>query len=113
VPADADWPEGRSVELTDADKANIERARRVADGLGYRLNPDTKRTLKVSNLLARNFAEFGRYYCPCKQSHPLDPAGDPVCPCTGLDEEVTRDGHCHCWLFFKKPAEETEEPCEN
>jgi ferredoxin-thioredoxin reductase catalytic subunit len=35
-----------------------------------------------------------------------------VCPCPDVDEEIAKDGHCHCWLFFKKPAEE-KKPCEN
>ena len=25
--------------------------------------------------------EFGKYYCPCKQSHPPDPEKDVLCPC--------------------------------
>jgi len=92
------------MELTDKDKANIERARKVGEGLGYVLNPDLERTLKVSNLLARSFAEFGKYYCPCKQSHPLDPAKDVLCPCPTIHDEVAKDGHCFCRLFFKKPG---------
>lgn len=93
--------------LTDTDKANIARARQVGEGLGYVLNPDPERTLKVSNLLARNFAEHGKYYCPCKQSHPLDPAKDVVCPCPSIHDEVKKDGHCFCRLFFKPGAKST------
>jgi ferredoxin-thioredoxin reductase catalytic chain len=92
------------VELTDKDKVNIERARKVGDGLGYVLNPDVERTLKVSNLLARNFEEFGRYYCPCKQSHPLDPSKDVLCPCQTIHDEIAKDGRCCCRLFFKAGA---------
>ncbi|MBN2537873.1 ferredoxin:thioredoxin reductase [candidate division WOR-3 bacterium] len=101
------------MELTDTDRANIERARKVGEGRGHVLNPDTKRARKIANLLAKNFAEFGKYYCPCKQSQPLDPARDTVCPCPDLDEEIARDGHCHCWLFFRKPESENGKPCEN
>jgi ferredoxin-thioredoxin reductase catalytic subunit len=89
------------MELTDKDRANIERARQVGQKLDCVLNPDIERTLKVSNLLAKNFAEFGKYYCPCKQSHPLDPGKDVLCPCPTLKEEVAKDGHCCCRLFFK------------
>jgi ferredoxin-thioredoxin reductase catalytic subunit len=92
------------MELTDNDRANIERARRVADRLGLVLNPDLERALKVANLLARNFAEAGKYFCPCKQSHPLDPARDTVCPCPTLTEEVAADGHCFCRLFYTAEA---------
>jgi len=95
------------VNLSETDLANVKRAQVVGAGLGFVLNPDTERTLKVSNLLARNFAEFGKYYCPCKQSHPLDPHKDVVCPCPTIHGEVARGGHCFCRLFFKpgaKPA---------
>jgi ferredoxin-thioredoxin reductase catalytic subunit len=92
------------MELTDADRGNIERARRVGEKLGLTLNPDTARTLKVATLLARNFAEHGRYYCPCKQSEPLDPAKDVVCPCPTLREELARDGHCFCRLYYTPGA---------
>jgi ferredoxin-thioredoxin reductase catalytic subunit len=92
------------MEPTDKDKANIERARKVGEKLGYVLNPDIERTLKVSNLLAKNFAEFGKYYCPCKQSHPPDPAKDVLCPCPTLKDEIAKDGHCFCRLFYTPEA---------
>jgi ferredoxin-thioredoxin reductase catalytic subunit len=99
------------MELTDKDRANIERARQVGEKLGYVLNPDIERTLKVSNLLARNFAEFGKYYCPCKQSHPLDPAKDVLCPCPTIHDEVARDGHCFCRLFSRSGAKAASGCC--
>jgi ferredoxin-thioredoxin reductase catalytic chain len=88
------------MELTEQDRAKIERVRQVGEKLGYVLNPDTERTLKVTTLLARNFAEYGKYYCPCKQSDPLDPAKDVLCPCPTVCDEVAKDGHCFCRLFF-------------
>ena len=96
-----------AMELTDTDRANIERARRVAAGLGYVLNPDPARTLKVSNLLAVNFAAHGKYFCPCKQSEPLDPAKDVPCPCPTLKAEIEKDGHCFCRLFYTAEAAAT------
>jgi len=92
------------MELTDSDRANIERARQVGEKLGYVLNPDEARTLKVSTLLVKNYVEFGKYYCPCKQSHPLDPAKDTLCPCPTLAEEMAKDGHCFCRLFYTAEA---------
>lgn len=92
------------MDLNDQDRANIERARQVGERLGHVLNPDMARTLKVSNLLARNFAEFGKYYCPCKQSHPLNPDKDVLCPCPTLSDEMTKDGHCFCRLYYTPAA---------
>jgi ferredoxin-thioredoxin reductase catalytic chain len=88
------------MELTAKDEANLDRARRVGEERGYVLNPDTARALKVANLLVRNHEEFGKYYCPCKQSHPLNPDEDVLCPCLDLDQEVARDGHCFCRLYY-------------
>ena len=100
------------MELTASDLVNIERARVVAEEHGYMLNPDIKRTRKIANLLVKNEEEYGKRYCPCKQSHPVDPGQDVVCPCPDMDDEIARDGHCHCWLFFRKPAAE-DKPCED
>ena len=101
------------MELTDTDRANLDRARQVGERLGYMLNPNTKRVLKIANLMAGNEEQWGKRYCPCRQSHPIDPEKDVVCPCPGVDEEIARDGHCHCWLFFEKPKDEADKPCEN
>ncbi len=89
------------MNLSETDRANVERVRKVGEELRYVLNPDLARTLKVATLLAKNFAEHGKYYCPCKQSHPLDPQEDVVCPCPTVHDEVEKDGHCFCRLFYK------------
>uniref|UniRef100_A0A7C1NV14 Ferredoxin:thioredoxin reductase n=1 Tax=candidate division WOR-3 bacterium TaxID=2052148 RepID=A0A7C1NV14_UNCW3 len=88
------------MNLTPEDQINLDRARKVGEKFGLVLNPDLGRALKVANGLARNFAEYGKYFCPCKQSHPLNPEKDVVCPCPTLMEEIARDGHCHCRLYF-------------
>jgi len=98
------------MELTDKDRANLEQARKVGEAHGYVLNPDTKRARKIANLLAEHEARYGKRFCPCKQSHPLDPENDEVCPCPDLDAEVAANGHCHCWLFFRKPEAGADKP---
>ncbi|MEO0092546.1 MAG: ferredoxin-thioredoxin reductase catalytic domain-containing protein [candidate division WOR-3 bacterium] len=80
---------------------NLERIKKIAEAKNYILNPDTSRVEKVIGLMTMNFLQFGKYYCPCKQSHPLDTIKDTLCPCPQLDEEVARDGHCYCRLFYK------------
>lgn len=92
------------MDSTRGDQSDVERARRVAKRLGLVLNPDAARTLKVATLLSRNFEQHGRHYCPCKQSEPLDPAKDVVCPCPALKAEIAKDGHCHCRLFYTEAA---------
>ena len=81
---------------------NLVRVKKIADAKNYILNPDQARVEKVVGLMTLNSQEFGKYYCPCKQSKPLDPNKDVLCPCSQIDEEITRDGNCFCKLFFKK-----------
>ena len=87
---------------TDKCNKNLDRIRRIAESQGFILNPDEERLMKVVGLMTMNFNEFGKYYCPCKQSHPLDPDKDVLCPCSELKDEVTKDEHCFCKLFLGK-----------
>lgn len=88
-------------EEDDAYKENYKRLEKIAKEKGHTFNPDKERVNKVIGLMTNNFKEFGKYYCPCKQQHPLDPDVDPLCPCLQIDDEVIKDGHCFCRLFYK------------
>ena len=87
---------------TDEYNVNSKRIEDIAMSNNYKLNPDNERVEKVLGLMTMNFKEFGKYYCPCKQNHPLDPDKDVICPCPELDEEIKKDGNCFCRLFFEK-----------
>ncbi|MGB7054476.1 MAG: ferredoxin-thioredoxin reductase catalytic domain-containing protein [bacterium] len=87
---------------TKAYNDNFTRITKIAQENGYILNPDQKRLQKVVGLMTINNDEFGKYYCPCKQSHPLDPEKDVLCPCPPLAGEVKKDGCCFCKLFYQK-----------
>ncbi len=91
-------------EENSAYKENYQRLEKIAREKGYVFNSDKERVNKVISLMTNNYKEFGKYYCPCKQHHPLDPEKDTLCPCPELDEEVARDGNCYCRLFYKKEA---------
>ena len=80
---------------------NLERIKKIAAEHGYALNSDQERLQKVIGLMTMNRNEFGKYYCPCKQSHPLNPDKDELCPCPPLADEVEKDGYCFCKLFYK------------
>ena len=90
---------------TDAYNKNLERIEGIANSTEHQLNPDEERVKKVIGLMTMNFNEFGEYFCPCKQNHPLDPDKDVSCPCSELKDEVTKDGHCFCKLFHRKSKE--------
>ena len=87
---------------TDEYNANYKRIEELAKSNNYELNSDDDRIKKVIGLMTMNSNGFGKYYCPCKQSHPLYPDNDVICPCPELRDEVTKDGHCFCKLFFRK-----------
>ncbi len=89
-------------EEDEAYISNLVRLEKNAVKNGYILNPDKERLNKVVGLMTRNFREFGKYYCPCKQHHPLDPETDPLCPCEELHEEITENGHCTCKVFYRR-----------
>jgi ferredoxin-thioredoxin reductase catalytic subunit len=72
----------------------------VATRAGYVLNPDGGRLEKVLGLMTENLVLTGKRFCPCKQSHPLDPGRDVVCPCPEWKREIETEGHCFCRLFF-------------
>jgi ferredoxin-thioredoxin reductase catalytic subunit len=76
----------------------------VARQGGYALNPDKARVAKVLGLMTENLVATGKPYCPCKQSDPLNPLADATCPCPNWKEEIKRDGHCFCRLFYRTPA---------
>ncbi|MDU9375705.1 hypothetical protein McpSp1_02840 [Methanocorpusculaceae archaeon Sp1] len=69
---------------------------------GWTLNPNDPITESVLEGLARNKLMRGKRFCPCRL-----PSGDPevdkhyICPCRDLEEDMERDGHCHCYLYMK------------
>jgi ferredoxin-thioredoxin reductase catalytic subunit len=86
-------------ELDDELQKNYERLKRVAEKKGYIFNPNQDWVEQIIRLMTKNKAEYGKYYCPCKQHHPVDTQTDVVCPCPTMAEEIERDGFCHCRLF--------------
>ncbi|MBN1982946.1 MAG: hypothetical protein JW795_15550 [Chitinivibrionales bacterium] len=86
---------------TPAYTNNENRIKTFVEQKGYGLNPDTSRVEKVLGLMTMNFQKTGSYFCPCKQSHPLNPASDVVCPCPELDTEIASQGRCTCKLIFR------------
>ena len=84
----------------------LKRMIKLAAQSGYALNTDKERIAKVVGLMTNNLVETGKPYCPCKQSHPLDPCNDVVCPCPEWRKEIAKDGHCFCRLFYRKSASE-------
>ncbi len=77
------------------------RAENIAAKSGLSLNEDSERVQKVIGLMTMNLQSAGNYFCPCKQSHPLDASKDVLCPCPEISDEINADGCCFCKLFFE------------
>ena len=82
-------------------ETNFLRLKKIADEHGWVLNPDEERQRKVIGLMTENFIAVGEYVCPCKQQYKPPVKGkDKLCPCNEVNEEIKKDGHCFCRLFY-------------
>ncbi|MFH1715603.1 MAG: ferredoxin-thioredoxin reductase catalytic domain-containing protein [Elusimicrobiota bacterium] len=85
------------------EKTIMQFAKKYSERSGYILNPDTEILNMVIKGLAKNKIKFGFQYCPCRiVEGDKEKDKDKICPCKWHKEEIERDGHCHCSLFFKK-----------
>jgi ferredoxin-thioredoxin reductase catalytic subunit len=82
--------------------AIIDRYDNYAKSNGFRLNPDKKTVERVINGLLLNEKKYGKRYCPCRRvSGNEEEDSKKICPCAFHKEELEKDGHCFCNLFFK------------
>lgn len=98
-----EWRNSRKTMFEEDEiyKENFARLSEAAEDKGCSFSSDRERENKVIGLMAKNFREFVEYFYACKQHHPLDARIDPLCPCDELEQDVEKDGHCFCRLFFK------------
>lgn len=91
------------MELNANEQSILESLRQYAAGRDFILNPDTETLNRVIHGLAMREAKTGSRYCPCRIVG-KDPAENAkiVCPCVYHEEEIARDGQCHCQLFVRK-----------
>ena len=69
---------------------------------GFRLNPDRRIVEGIIKGLLRNEEKYGARYCPCRRVSGNQEEDQPkICPCQWHKEEIERDGHCFCRLFYK------------
>ena len=96
------------VDVAEAEQRKLEEEIRrtvqdYATANGYALNPDGHVVDMVIKGLAKRQAKFGQPYCPCRVM-----SGDPeqdraiICPCELHQEEIERDGICHCRILVSE-----------
>ncbi len=90
-------------EESHIEKEILEWARNYARKHRLLLNPDEKKLDVVIRGLARNERRFGARYCPCRlRSGDPEKDKDIICPCIYHEEELDREGHCHCNLYYRE-----------
>ncbi len=93
-------------ELEKVKKEILDFVTEYAKKKGFQLNPNKKIVDGIVTGLAMNKIRFGEPYCPCRVR-----SGDPekdkliICPCAWHEEEIKRDGKCHCGLFVRAMEE--------
>ncbi len=89
---------------TQAEADMLKWANGIARKNGWVLNPDEDHLRIVIRGLVRNKEKFGRPYCPCRLRSGDEERDRAIeCPCIYHKDEIAKDGHCHCLLYYKKP----------
>lgn len=69
---------------------------------GFRLNPNKEVATKIIKGLIENERKYGKKYCPCRRVTGNEEEDlKRVCPCIYHKDEIEKNGHCSCNLFFK------------
>jgi ferredoxin-thioredoxin reductase catalytic chain len=83
-------------------KKLIKKYEEYVEKKGFKLNPNKKVVEGVVRALIIREQQFGEKYCPCrKMSNDKKNDKKIICPCIYHLEEIEKDGHCFCNLFFK------------
>ncbi len=73
-----------------------------AEKNGFKLNPDREAVKRLIKGMLENEKKYGARYCPCRRvTGNSEEDKSKICPCQWHREEIERDGHCFCGLFFK------------
>ncbi len=80
-------------------------ARAYAKVKGLRLNPDPEKLDAIIKALAENEKRYSYRFCPCRTiTGNFEEDKDKICPCKWHMEEIEKQGHCHCGLFWATSA---------
>jgi thioredoxin len=88
------------------DSENIEETikyyQAYAERNGFKLNSNREAVERLIRGMLENEKRYGAKYCPCRRitGNPEDDKAK-ICPCQWHKEEIEKDGHCFCGLFYK------------
>lgn len=106
-------PTPKPVDMESAEfLAELEKTKvftdKVVNSKSLHYNPDEQVNIGIQEGLTRNKLAYGKRYCPCFLVLG-DKEQDRICPCKpGMNEELPRDGHCHCGIFCSKEFVESK-----
>lgn len=70
---------------------------------GFQLNPNKDVVKAMAKGLLANEKKYRERYCPCRRVTGNKKEDEPkICPCKWHKEEIEKQGHCICNLFFSK-----------
>lgn len=82
--------------LSDVEKFTL----MVAKKQGWALTPDKAFYKDLTEGLRVNYARYGYFLCPCRDSDGSREAdADICCPCVYAKADIERYGHCFCSLY--------------
>ena len=72
---------------------------------GFKLNPNKNIVKAMAKGLLANEKKHGERYCPCRRVTGNKEEDKPkICPCQWHKEEIEKQGHCICKLFFSNDS---------
>lgn len=91
------------MDISDRDvEALIEKYESYAREHGFKLNPNRKLVEVIVRGLLKREKEYGYRYCPCRPIlGDLEQDKKIICPCVFNEQELKKQGYCHCRLFVK------------
>lgn len=66
------------------------------------LNKDKRQLDAIVKGFKQRYEKYKKLYCICRFIDERRNNADIECPCIYSQKDIKRDGHCHCFLFFKK-----------
>ena len=89
--------------MEKTEKQILKSSEEHAKSKGFKLNENKKTLGLVITALAKNQEKHGVPYCPCRVITGNAKEDEKnICPCIFHLDEIKKDGHCKCQLFFGK-----------
>lgn len=84
-------------ERTEAIRKRLEE---YLTGKDFYFNPDPEMVDSILHAMAKRWERYGEDYCPCRRvSGDKEKDALIICPCVYHEDEIKKDGYCHCRLF--------------